>query len=150
MADWRDLALEHLPQLKNVVQDASSHIDLWQQLKELLSEAGVDEARAGDVQAVYDYAWWCHAESGDPDLPTEVATFFYEDLPVYSDFWEQLPASSHPISSRRWRGVFAIDLLTKSMTGSVRITGTCGRKTSDRKLCTGMPCNEWGQAVVTR
>ena len=64
---------------------------MWQLFKERLSENGVDEARIADTASIYNYAWWCVTDSEDPDIIAEVETFFYEDLPVYFDFEEQLP-----------------------------------------------------------
>jgi hypothetical protein len=90
MCGWRELAVQHLPKLRELILIARSHIDMWQSLKELLSDAGVSEHRKDEVESVYDYAWWCVANSGDKFLATEVATYFYEDL-VFTDFNEQMP-----------------------------------------------------------
>lgn len=89
--DWRELAIEHLPSLREVILAATSHIDLWKSLLERLSEAGTDESRKTEVEAIYEYAWWCVAISGDNDLAVEVGTFFYEDLSFYTDYREQAP-----------------------------------------------------------
>jgi hypothetical protein len=91
---WRELAIEHMPELREVILAADSHIDLWWSFKGLLDEAailpepGVDESK---VKSIYDYAWWCFACSGDPDLVEEVGTYFYEDLPYYSSYEDQVP-----------------------------------------------------------
>jgi hypothetical protein len=87
---WRELAIEHLPNLQEVILSATSHVDLWQLFKELLSEAGIGESRRAEVQSIYDYAWWCVAIWGNQDMATEVGTYFYEDLPCFSDFDEQM------------------------------------------------------------
>jgi len=88
---WRELALAHLPDLRDLILSAESHVDLWQLLQEFLSEAGVDELRRAEVKAIYEYPWWCVAMSGNDDLAAEVGTYFYENLPFYSDFEEQAP-----------------------------------------------------------
>jgi len=90
---WRELAIEHLPEFREVILAADSHIDLWWSFKGLLDEAailpepGVD---ASQVKSIYDYAWWCFSCSGDPDMVAEVGTYFYEDLPYYPYYEEQV------------------------------------------------------------
>jgi hypothetical protein len=93
---WRELAIEHLPTLRNVILAAGSHVDLWWAFKERLAEARTTECRKAEVGSIYGYAWWCVANSGDGDLATEVETYFYEDLPVYTDFKEQIPLFINP------------------------------------------------------
>jgi hypothetical protein len=88
---WRELAMEHLPDFRDVILAATSHVDFWWSIKELLSDAGTSEAQRTKVQSIYDYAWWCVALSGNEDLATEVGTYFYEDLSVFSDFGGQVP-----------------------------------------------------------
>jgi hypothetical protein len=89
--DWRELAIEHLPRFRDVILAATSHIDLWKSLLDILSEAGTDESRRPETEAIYEYAWWCVALSGDVGLAAEVGTHFYEDLSFYSDFDRQVP-----------------------------------------------------------
>ncbi len=96
MIDWAGTALKHLPQFNAVIQKSVSSVDLWWNFKEILADAGVDEARHKDVRAIYDYAWWCFAVSGDPDLSAEAEAYFYEDLPAYSDFEDQVPQFISP------------------------------------------------------
>ncbi len=103
---WRDLAMQHLPQLENVIAEAQSHVDLWQLFKERLSENGVDEAQIADTSSIYTYAWWCVTDSEDADIVAEVETYFYEDLPVYSDFEEQLPRFISPTQFEKLESSF--------------------------------------------
>ena len=91
MFRWRELAIQHLPILRETIIAASSHVDLWQLLIERLSDAGVSESRRAEVKSIYDYAWWCVAASDDEDMAAGVGTFFYGDLPVYTDFEDQIP-----------------------------------------------------------
>jgi hypothetical protein len=103
---WRELAIQHLPQLRETICTATSHVDLWQRFKELLAEAGVGESRRAEVASVYDYAWWCVAISGDEDLAAEVGTYFYEDLPVFEEFDEQMPLFVSPSQFQRLESYF--------------------------------------------
>lgn len=107
---WRELAMQHLPDLREVIRAARSHVDLWQMFKERLAEAGISESHRADVESIYKYAWWCIAESNDADLPTEVESYFYEDLPVYSDFEEQVPLFITPLQFERLERSFAYRL----------------------------------------
>jgi hypothetical protein len=107
---WRDLAIQHLPNLREVVLAAESHVDLWWSFKAIVAEAGVSDSRRAEVQSIYGYAWWCIAESNEPDLVTEVETYFYEDLSVYSDFEEQVPLFVTPVQFERLERSFAYRL----------------------------------------
>ncbi len=44
--------------------------------------------------------------SGNEDLAAEVGTYFYEDLPVYSDFDEQVPLFVTPSQFERLEKYF--------------------------------------------
>lgn len=107
MCRWRDLAIQHLPNLRETALAATSHVDLWQLFKELLAEAGISESRRAEAESIYKYAWWCIAGSHDPDLAAAVETFFYEDLPYYSDFEEQVPMFIAPMQFKRLERSFA-------------------------------------------
>jgi len=61
MCRWRDLAIQRLPDLREIVLAAGSHADLWWSFKEILSEAGVSESRRAEAESIYEYAWWCVA-----------------------------------------------------------------------------------------
>jgi hypothetical protein len=88
---WRELAIEHLPDLKEAILGATSHVDLWHLFKVHLADGGISESQRTEVQSIYDYAWWCFALSGNEDLAAEVSVYFYEDLPAYSAFEQQVP-----------------------------------------------------------
>lgn len=110
MCRWRDLAIHRLPDLREAIAAARSHADLWWSLKELLAEAGVSESRRAEAESIYGYAWWCVADSCDPDLAAEVEAYFYEDLPVYPDFHEQVPLFISPMQFERLERAFAYRL----------------------------------------
>jgi hypothetical protein len=82
---WRELALHHLPQLREIIDSASSHVDLWWSFKELVSQAGASEPRSADLESICNYAWWCITQSGDEQFVSDVEAYFYEDFPVYSN-----------------------------------------------------------------
>ena len=81
---WRKTALKFLPMYSELIGSALCHVDLWQELKELVADenstSGIESQRP-----IFAYAWWCVDESNDPDLITAVETCFYQDLPAYSD-----------------------------------------------------------------
>lgn len=93
---WRDLALQHLPELEQLIAEAESRVDLWQLFKERLSDSGIHDARSSETASIYTCAWWCVNDSDDEDMIAAVEAYFYEDLPVYSDFEEQLPQFISP------------------------------------------------------
>jgi hypothetical protein len=103
---WQRLALEHLPESRTTILAAENHVDLWQCFKETVAEAG----RKEEMDGIFRYAWWCVTEADDPDLCAEVETLFYEDLPVYSDLEEQIPAFVSPSQFRHLESVLAVHL----------------------------------------
>ena len=125
---WRELAMEHLGSLQEIILAAKSHVDLWQSLKEFLSEAGTTESQRANIQSIYDYAWWCVAISGDDDLAVEVGTYFYEDLAYFSDFEEQVPLFITPSQFERLETHFRYLLSDEEYaTFRTRFLGKSGR-----------------------
>lgn len=110
LPQWQQLALEHLPQSREVVLQAESHVDLWQLLKEVVAEEESTPQRRTEIEAIFRYAWWCVHESGDADLRSEVEAFFYEDLPVYSDLQEKVSAFVTPSQFSQLESAFATRL----------------------------------------
>ena len=76
--------MKHLPMYSELVSSASCHVDLWQELKELVADADTANGLES-LRPIFDYAWWCVDESNDPDLTSAVESCFYQDLPAYSD-----------------------------------------------------------------
>ncbi len=127
---WQRRALEHLPDRRATVLRAESHVDLWQLLKEDVAEGGHDPLGRTEIADMFRYAWWCVTESGDPDLRVEVETFFYEDLPVYSDLEEQLPAYLTPSQFEYLERVFAARLTEEEFESfRLRYSDSIGRDT---------------------
>lgn len=107
LANWQRLAMEHLPQSRATALAAENHVDLWQRLKETVTETDQTPSSTAKTGEIFQYAWWCVAESGNPDLRSAVETFFYEDLPVYCDLEERLPIFLTPTQFQQLEPVFA-------------------------------------------
>jgi hypothetical protein len=120
-AIWRELALKHLPDLREVILAATSHLDLWRSLLELLSDAGTTESRKMEIQSIYEYAWWCIAVSGNEDFAAEVGTYFYEDLSAYSDFKKQVPPFVAPEQFKYLERYFRYRLTDKEFAALARM-----------------------------
>ncbi|MCA9214200.1 MAG: hypothetical protein KDB27_14110 [Planctomycetales bacterium] len=76
---WKKAAFNHLPDLRETIEEAKSEIDLWQSLKEYIAD------NPEEAKPVFDFAWWCFSNSGQHSFRYEVEAYFYEDLPVFSD-----------------------------------------------------------------
>lgn len=114
---WQRLALEHLPESRRTILTAENHVDLWQCFKEAVAEVGQAPSRRTEVEAIFRYAWWRVTEADDADLRAEVEAYFYEDLPLYSDLEEQIPAFVSPAQFRRLESVFASRLTEEEFQG---------------------------------
>jgi len=79
---WRRVAIEKLPEFREIIEAAETigmlWIDLWLKFEDTY-EQPVDQDLA---RRVYEYAAWCLIESGDQDIQTTAALYFYEDLPT--------------------------------------------------------------------
>jgi hypothetical protein len=42
------------------------------------------------IAPIFEYAWWCVAHSHDPGLEAAARTYFYEDLPAYTDTQDKI------------------------------------------------------------
>jgi len=82
---WQVTALEHLPVYGDLVREATSHVDLWQCFKELVAMTVGNPAELELLRPIFDYAWWCINDSNNQDFVAAIETYFYEDLPIYSD-----------------------------------------------------------------
>ena len=82
---WRLHAEEHMPTLRETIKQAQSHVDLWQLLKELVADAELEPASLAAIRPIFDYAWWCVEDSGDDDMVAAIETYFYEDIPAFTD-----------------------------------------------------------------
>ena len=94
---WRELALHHLPWCRETIASASSHVDMWWSFKELVSTIGTPESPTRvEAESLFNYAWWCVADSGDEGLAVAVETFFYEDLAFHDDLKPHVPVFITP------------------------------------------------------
>ena len=103
MEDWRVKALEHFPDLQELIEQASGPMGLWIEFHALFLTAyydePIDEERIGRV---YDYARWCfeQPDTGDvaTDLPTAASVAFVEHIPldkrVSDDLYRWMSAES--------------------------------------------------------
>lgn len=103
---WRELALQHLSCCREIIDAATSHVDLWWSLKALLCEWGTTESRKTEMESIYRYAWWCVAGSGNKRLASEVKTYFYEDLSVYWTLEPQVVRYIEPWQFERLESAF--------------------------------------------
>jgi len=89
MSAWRRVAIEKLPECKEQIEAAEDMGELWADLRQALVAA--HELKNEDfIARAYDYARWCLAESGSPDIATSAAINFYERLPDYRRVREAL------------------------------------------------------------
>ena len=107
---WRAVASEYLPMHSDLVRHTESHVDLWQQLKEIVADSNTDEVGLSKLRPIFDYAWWCIDESSDDNLVAAAETYFYEDLPAYSDTQNKI---KHFIDQTRF------DRLQKSLSARI-------------------------------
>jgi len=107
---WREVAHADLPELSTVITEASSHLDMWWALMDIVGEASTTGPPSATVESIFGYAWWCVAESDDEWLAAEVRTFFYENLPEYCDLEVQVPRYVTPWQFERLARAFRYHL----------------------------------------
>jgi len=69
----------------DLVRNATCHVDLWQELKEIVADSSATTTGFEHLRPIFDYAWWCIDGSNNSDLVAAIEAHFYEDLPAYSD-----------------------------------------------------------------
>ena len=89
MSAWRRIAIEKIPRYRKLVEQASTVMHLWTQLRWPFVEAHSAPIDEQLIKQVYDYASWCLA-SNDPNTFTAVIVAFYEDLPVHPEVRKQV------------------------------------------------------------
>ena len=83
MSKWRRLALEQMPFLKFIINQADNPMAPWIDLEFTLDEAYGKQPKEEDtIRQIYGYARWSFFASGNPDLAEAVACAFYEHLPL--------------------------------------------------------------------
>ena len=89
MVEWRQVALKLMPQCKRLIAEARNPMQLWIELELAFDKAYRNPKNPQLIRSIYDYAWWCIAESNNMDLSTAAVVSFYEHLPVAPGAWEE-------------------------------------------------------------
>jgi hypothetical protein len=89
MSAWRRVAIEMIPGLRLLIEEAESIGMLWVDLSGEFRKAHREPVDAELIGQVYDYAWWC-VNSRDPNTRTAGALSFYEDLPLHPEVRKQV------------------------------------------------------------
>ena len=110
MCHWRELAVQHLPELREVILAARSHVEPLAVVQGTFGGGGDQPIPQGGGRITVQLRVVVRCRFRRPDLSKEVETFFYEDLPVYSDFEEQIPLFITPQQFERLKSVFAYRL----------------------------------------
>ncbi|MDQ3818570.1 MAG: hypothetical protein M3362_12955 [Acidobacteriota bacterium] len=87
MNEWREVALQKLPEIKSEIKDAETPMAFWGELIYHFDNA-YEEPRNDDfIRRVYAYADWCLnqnvGETAAEHLPTCVAVCFWEHIPAF-------------------------------------------------------------------
>lgn len=117
MSAWRRAALESLPELRTLVEAASSPMALWIDLY-LRFEGAVTAEDASLVRRVLRYAAWCCSDRSGRlpnDTSTAAACAFYEQLPTRKEFWPSFRTWFTPEQFSRLLPVFAYHLLPEDL-----------------------------------
>jgi hypothetical protein len=85
MSAWKRVALEKLPEYRQVIDASESPMALWVELHCRFQEAYQSAAPDDLIRRFYEYARWCRQSSGTgselSDAGTAAVCAFYEHLP---------------------------------------------------------------------
>lgn len=86
MSAWRRVALEKLPEYRQIIGAAENPMALWIELTPRFEDAYVDTIKNhGVIRRFFEYARWCLESPGDggalSDAGTAAVCAFYEHLP---------------------------------------------------------------------
>ncbi len=96
METWRSKALELIPELSEEISEAETPMRLWSEIRLRFEEAYHEPRNEDLIRRIYAYAAWGH-EQGERhptarmDVPTAVATAFYESIPTIPVAREDMP-----------------------------------------------------------
>ena len=86
MDEWKRVALEKFPHLRELIEEDKTTTDLWIDLLWNLEDAYKEIPVNGKfIDAVYDYASWSLVESNDDDVQSSALIHFYENLPRFNE-----------------------------------------------------------------
>ena len=96
MSAWKRIALEKLPECRQVIESADNPMALWIELQLKFEEVYVDGYRDEDlIRRFFEYARWCIKCPGDAqylsDAGTAAICVFYEHLPERGVIRRDLP-----------------------------------------------------------
>lgn len=82
MSAWRRVALEKLPECRELIEKADSIGLLWAYIWFEFENAHSKPKNEDLISRFYEYALWCMVESNNADIQTSAFVSFYEHLPV--------------------------------------------------------------------
>ncbi|HYX72949.1 MAG TPA: hypothetical protein VE732_09265 [Nitrososphaera sp.] len=93
MSVWRRVALEKIPSLRRLIEDAPNVMALWIELQLKLAYGDLYQSPPNEkmIAGIFDYASWCLNKSHNWDTKTAVVCAFYEHLPKMKEARADLP-----------------------------------------------------------
>jgi hypothetical protein len=95
MEEWREVAINMLPELQSEAGEAESPMSLWLEIVYKFDDAYESPRNEEFIKRVYAYADWCLEQKGgetaSEHLPTCVVTCFWEHIPTCKSAREDMP-----------------------------------------------------------
>ena len=91
MSAWRRIAIEKLPQHRELIERSESVGMLWVDLRIIFERAHHEPKDVSTIRAIYEFARWCVADSHSADISTSAVCHFYEHLPQEPLVRHELP-----------------------------------------------------------
>jgi len=82
MSAWRRIAIEKLPEQRDLIAKSESVGMLWVDLLFVFLKAHEEPVDEATIRGVYEFAKWTLAESRDAEMATSTCCHFYEHLPL--------------------------------------------------------------------
>lgn len=117
MSAWRRKAIEAVPQLKSIFEQATGPMEAWIEIRFYFERLDFD-ADHREVVRVLDYAKWCVSEASGKlpnDTSTAVCCAFYEHLSEQKESWVRFRSWFSPQEFESLKGVFAYHLTESDM-----------------------------------
>jgi hypothetical protein len=90
MSAWRRVAIEKVPKLRTLIEQAESVGMLWIDLYLAFEKAHFPPPDETLIAGVYAYASWCLIGAHNDDIATPAIVSFYEHLPVDAEVRKQM------------------------------------------------------------